>query len=181
RVPPSPRRPEARLLRLATRDRRPRRAARLLLRRRPLPQRHPPGPVDGPNDRRRHPRPPPPPADGGNVAVQIQKCRQSRSPSMSVRLNDNEIQEKLKSATGWARDGHMIKKQYGFPSFPDGLAFLVRLGFECEQQDHHPDIAVDYKRVTLGYWTHSEGGITEKDFAGAETADRIAAGVLQKR
>jgi 4a-hydroxytetrahydrobiopterin dehydratase len=98
---------------------------------------------------------------------------------MSERLNEQEIEQKLKTATGWARDGHLIKKQYSFPSFPDGLAFLVRLGFEAEAADHHPDITVDYKRVTLGYWTHSEGGLTEKDFAGAATADRIAAGFLK--
>ena len=98
---------------------------------------------------------------------------------MSVRLNEQEIEEKLKSVTGWTREGHLIKKQYAFPSFPDGLAFLVRLGFEAEVADHHPDIAVDYKRVTLAYWTHSEGGLTEKDFAGAATADRIAAGFLK--
>jgi 4a-hydroxytetrahydrobiopterin dehydratase len=98
---------------------------------------------------------------------------------MSERLNEQQIAEKLKAASGWTRDGHLIKKQYSFPSFPDGLAFLVRLGFEAEAADHHPDITVDYKRVTLGYWTHSEGGLTEKDFAGAATADRIAAGFLK--
>jgi len=94
---------------------------------------------------------------------------------MATRLTDQEIEEKLKTVSGWSRDGHFIRKQFAFKSFPDGLAFLVRLGFDCEQQDHHPDITVDYKRVTLGYWTHSEGGLTEKDFEGAATADRVAA------
>jgi 4a-hydroxytetrahydrobiopterin dehydratase len=95
------------------------------------------------------------------------------------RLNDAEIDKALAEVDGWKRDAHLIRKQYTFPSFPDGLAFLVRLGFEAEAADHHPDITVDYKRVTLGYWTHSEGGITEKDFAGAATADRLAASFLR--
>jgi 4a-hydroxytetrahydrobiopterin dehydratase len=99
---------------------------------------------------------------------------------MPTRLTDQEIEQQLTKVSGWKREGHRIQKQYGFPSFPDGLAFLVRLGFECEAQDHHPDITVDYKRVTLAYWTHSEGGLTEKDFTGADTADRIAAGFLKK-
>jgi 4a-hydroxytetrahydrobiopterin dehydratase len=94
---------------------------------------------------------------------------------MPTRLNEQEIEQQLKTVSGWTRDGHLIRKQFAFASFPDGLAFLVRLGFEAEVQDHHPDITVDYKRVTLAYWTHSEGGLTEKDFAGAATADRIAA------
>jgi 4a-hydroxytetrahydrobiopterin dehydratase len=93
---------------------------------------------------------------------------------MATRLTDQEIEQRLTTVSGWKRDGHLIRKQFAFASFPDGLAFLVRLGFELEVQDHHPDITVDYKRVTLGYWTHSEGGLTEKDFVGAATADRIA-------
>lgn len=92
-----------------------------------------------------------------------------------ARLTDEQIADALTNASGWKREEHAIKKQFAFASFPDALAFLVRLGFEAEAADHHPDINVDYKRVTLGYWTHSEGGLTEKDFAGAATADRLAA------
>src|SRR5439155_250279 len=44
----------------------------------------------------------------------------------------------------------------------------------AEQADHHPDILINYKRVTLTYSTHSEGGLTEKDFVGAAAADRAA-------
>ena len=42
----------------------------------------------------------------------------------------------------------------------------------AEAADHHPDILINYKRVTLTYSTHSEGGLTEKDFEGAAAADR---------
>jgi 4a-hydroxytetrahydrobiopterin dehydratase len=91
-----------------------------------------------------------------------------------MRLTDQEVELRLKTVSGWKREGHLIKKLFTFASFPDALAFLVRLGFDAEAADHHPDINVDYKRVTLGYWTHSEGGLTTKDFEGAATADRIA-------
>jgi 4a-hydroxytetrahydrobiopterin dehydratase len=91
------------------------------------------------------------------------------------RLTDTEIDQRLTTVESWKRDGHLIRKQFTFPSFPDALAFLVRLGFEAEAADHHPDILVDYKRVTLSYWTHSEGGLTDKDFEGAAAADRVAA------
>jgi 4a-hydroxytetrahydrobiopterin dehydratase len=56
------------------------------------------------------------------------------------------------------------------------VSFVVRLGFAAEAADHHPDILVNYKRVTLTYSTHSAGGLTEKDFAGAEAATQLAAG-----
>ena len=63
--------------------------------------------------------------------------------------------------------GAAIRRVYTFGGFAEALAFLVRLGFDAEAADHHPDILVNYKRVTLTYSTHSEGGLTEKDFAGA--------------
>jgi 4a-hydroxytetrahydrobiopterin dehydratase len=93
-----------------------------------------------------------------------------------ARLTDDQIAENLGSVKGWSREGHLIRKEFAFPTFPDAIAFLVRLAFDAEVADHHPDIVVDYRRVTLSYWTHSEGGLTEKDFAGAATADRVAEG-----
>ena len=51
---------------------------------------------------------------------------------------------------------------------------MNRLAPEAERADHHPDILINYKRVTLTYSTHDEGGLTEKDFAGAAAADRLA-------
>jgi len=89
-------------------------------------------------------------------------------------LSDQEVQRQLKGLTGWTLEGHAIKKQYTFNDFPAAVAFVGRLVPDAEAADHHPDIAVHYKRVTLTFWTHSEGGLTAKDFAGAAAADRIA-------
>ncbi|HEY8549922.1 MAG TPA: 4a-hydroxytetrahydrobiopterin dehydratase [Vicinamibacterales bacterium] len=91
------------------------------------------------------------------------------------RLSDSEIADRLKTVPEWARDGDRIRREFVFPTFPDAVAFIVRVGFEAEAVDHHPDIHVHYRRVTLVYWTHSEGGLTQKDFDGAAAADRIAA------
>ena len=52
---------------------------------------------------------------------------------------------------------------------------MTRLGFEAESADHHPDLLVSYKRVTVTWSTHDAGGITEKDFKGVGQADTIAA------
>ena len=57
--------------------------------------------------------------------------------------------------------------------FPDAVAFVVRLAFGAEMADHHPDITINYKRVTLSYSTHSAGGITQQDFDGAKTAEPL--------
>ena len=54
------------------------------------------------------------------------------------------------------------------------MAFVNGVANMAEAADHHPDILISYTRVTLTYSTHSEGGLTAKDFAGAATADRLA-------
>jgi 4a-hydroxytetrahydrobiopterin dehydratase len=91
-----------------------------------------------------------------------------------ARLSREEIDRRLKELTGWSLDGDAIRKQFTFGGFPEAVAFVDRLVPDAEAADHHPDITINYKRVTLSYSTHSEGGLTEKDFAGALMADRRA-------
>ncbi len=89
-------------------------------------------------------------------------------------IPEPEAKKRLHNLPGWALDQAAIRRQFTFSGFADALAFVVRLGFDAEAADHHPDILVNYKRVTLTYSTHSEGGLTEKDFKGAETATALA-------
>jgi 4a-hydroxytetrahydrobiopterin dehydratase len=91
-----------------------------------------------------------------------------------AKLDDAAIRKAMEEVPGWTLEGATIRKQFTLPSFPDALAFVVRLGFDAEAADHHPDILINYKRVTLTYTTHSDGGLTQKDFAGARKADGLA-------
>jgi 4a-hydroxytetrahydrobiopterin dehydratase len=89
-------------------------------------------------------------------------------------LTSEQVEQELHGLDGWALDQNAIVKQFTFPSFPDAVAFVNRLVPAAEESDHHPDITISYRRVTLRYWTHSEGGLTVKDIAGARMADRCA-------
>ena len=91
-----------------------------------------------------------------------------------MKLSRTEAQERLKTLTGWTLEGDAIRKQFTFAGFPEAVAFVDRLAPKAQAADHHPDILINYKRVTLTYSTHSEGGLTAKDFDGAATADKIA-------
>jgi len=91
------------------------------------------------------------------------------------KLTHAEIDQRLKNLSGWTRDGDAIRKQFTFAGFPEAVGFVDRLVPMAESADHHPDILINYKRVTLTYSTHSEGGVTDKDFTGAAAADRVAA------
>ena len=90
-----------------------------------------------------------------------------------MKLSRDAVDERMKSLSGWALRGDEIVKQYTFTDFPGAIAFVNRIAPEAEAADHHPDILINYKRVTLTYSTHSDGGLTEKDFAGAAMADRV--------
>lgn len=91
-----------------------------------------------------------------------------------ARLTSAEVESALKALPGWEREGEAIRRKFTFAGFPDAVAFVVRVGFSAEAVDHHPDMLVNYKRVTLTYSTHSEGGLTQKDVDGARAADTIA-------
>ena len=76
---------------------------------------------------------------------------------------------------GWEeRDGALVR-ELEFPSFPEAIAFVGRLAELAESENHHPDIDVRYRKVTVRWTTHSEGGITERDRAMAERTSSLAA------
>lgn len=91
-------------------------------------------------------------------------------------LSQPEAEVRLRDLPGWALDGSAIRKQFVFGDFPEAVRFVQRLVPGAEAADHHPDVLINYKRVTLTYSTHSEGGLTEKDFAGAKMAESVATG-----
>jgi 4a-hydroxytetrahydrobiopterin dehydratase len=68
---------------------------------------------------------------------------------------------------------HQIEKEYTFPDFAQALAFTNKVGALAEQADHHPDIELSWGRVKIVFWTHSVGGLSEKDFALAEKCDLL--------
>ena len=89
-------------------------------------------------------------------------------------LSAEEVDRQLKNLHDWTLEGRAIRKQFTFADFPAAVAFVNRLVPEAEAADHHPDITINYRKVTLNYSTHSEGGLTQKDFDGAAMADRNA-------
>jgi 4a-hydroxytetrahydrobiopterin dehydratase len=91
-----------------------------------------------------------------------------------MKLSRAEVEQRLEGLTGWTLEDDAIHKQYTFKDFLEAMAFVNRLAPEAQAADHHPDILINYKKVTLTYSTHSESGLTVKDFDGAAMADRLA-------
>jgi 4a-hydroxytetrahydrobiopterin dehydratase len=76
---------------------------------------------------------------------------------------------------GWGEQEDALVREFELPSFPAAIAFVDRLAELAEGENHHPDIDIRYRKVTVRWTTHSEGGVTEKDREMAERTSALAA------
>lgn len=88
-------------------------------------------------------------------------------------LSPEEIDRRLSALPKWTRQGGAIVRKVSFAGFPEAVSFVVSLVPTAESADHHPDISINYRHVTLSYTTHSEGGVTEKDLVAAAAVDKL--------
>jgi 4a-hydroxytetrahydrobiopterin dehydratase len=76
--------------------------------------------------------------------------------------------------TDWAEVDGALERTFELSSFREAIEFVDRVADLAEQQNHHPDIAISYKKVTLRWVTHSAGGITDRDHELAEKSAELA-------
>ncbi len=88
-------------------------------------------------------------------------------------LSEQDIMQNLSSLDGWEQSGIEIEKQFKFKNFIHSIGFVNKVAILAEKADHHPDILVQYSKVKITLSTHSEGGITEKDFSLANQIENI--------
>lgn len=78
-------------------------------------------------------------------------------------LSDGDIQDKLGGLDGWERVDNQISKLFKLKNYIESVGFVNKVALLAERADHHPDIILQYNKVTVTLTTHSDGGITEKD------------------
>lgn len=88
-------------------------------------------------------------------------------------LNENQTIKRLGALHGWQRKGSEISKLYDLKNFVNAMGFVNSVALLAERANHHPDIDIRWSKVTLTLSTHSEGGLTDKDFNLAEEIDRL--------
>jgi 4a-hydroxytetrahydrobiopterin dehydratase len=74
---------------------------------------------------------------------------------------------------GWTEVDDALERTFELENFVAALAFVNRVGELAEAEGHHPDIAIHYNRVTLRWWTHTAGGVTDRDRELAEKSGRL--------
>ena len=85
------------------------------------------------------------------------------------KLNKDQINSNLSKFPGWTFENEAISKQFQFKDFIEALSFVNAVGLESEKMDHHPDILMfAWNKVKITISTHSEGGVTDKDFSLAQ-------------
>ena len=94
-------------------------------------------------------------------------------------LSAAEIHQALAALAPWQQAENALVWTGEFPDFLGAIAFVNAVAHLAERQDHHPDIDIRYRTVTLRYWTHVSDGITERDLVAAREVNTFAGAFLK--
>lgn len=93
---------------------------------------------------------------------------------MATAMSEAEISAGLADLSGWERDGDTLVKTLKFDSYLAGLAFASAVGVIAEGLDHHPDLSIGWRNVSVSFTTHDAGSkLSAKDFAAAAAIDAL--------
>jgi 4a-hydroxytetrahydrobiopterin dehydratase len=93
---------------------------------------------------------------------------------VAERLTDQQIQQEMTALPGWSREGDELRKQFSFADFRAAMKFVNSVADMAESANHHPDITINYNRVSLALSTHDVGGLSRLDVELAKQADAAA-------
>jgi 4a-hydroxytetrahydrobiopterin dehydratase len=89
--------------------------------------------------------------------------------------SDAQVQSALAQLPGWHLNSKgEIECRFQFEDFVQSLAFVNKVGSIAEEMGHHPDIVINYNKVSLSLTTHDAGGLTKNDFDLAARANQLA-------
>ena len=91
-------------------------------------------------------------------------------------LTPEALKQFLAEHPEWKHEGGMIRRTYEAPDFLEGIEFVSRVAKAAEAANHHPDIDIRWRKVTLALVTHDAGGLTWRDTKLAAEADTLFAG-----
>jgi 4a-hydroxytetrahydrobiopterin dehydratase len=89
-------------------------------------------------------------------------------------LSDQQISEGLAGLDGWVRQGDSIVHIETLADFRAAILYVGAVAYLAEAANHHPDVTIQWNKVTLTLSTHSAGGLTGNDLALAGQISRLA-------
>ncbi|WP_324721105.1 4a-hydroxytetrahydrobiopterin dehydratase [Salinimicrobium sp. HB62] len=88
-------------------------------------------------------------------------------------MDQYEINRRLEDLEGWEYKDDAIHTSFQFENFKECFSVMVRIAFEAEAQQHHPNWTNVYSELQISLSTHDAGGVTEKDFKLARSIENI--------
>ena len=88
-------------------------------------------------------------------------------------LSSAQIASRLAALPLWRLADGRLMRTVKTRDFRSALELVTRIADPADEQNHHPDVTIHWKEVTLTLWTHGSDGITERDFRLAESIERI--------
>lgn len=88
-------------------------------------------------------------------------------------MSKEDGQKYLREIPGWMLDDNHIVREYKFKNYLDGLEFAYSLGKIAEEEGHHPDTLIKWRRVKVSLTTHAIKGLSENDFIIAAKAEDL--------
>ena len=95
---------------------------------------------------------------------------------MAELLDDDAVTQALRELPGWERDGDALVRTAALPTFPAAISVVDEVAVLAENADHHPDIDIRWRKVTLALTTHDAGGLTFRDTELAAQCDAAFGG-----
>ena len=96
-------------------------------------------------------------------------------------LDSRQVIRRMRTVPLWAARSRAIYRKFEFKGFVEAIAFVSRVARKAEKNDHHPDIDIRWNKVILRLSTHSEGGLTGKDFSMARECSAIYSRYFESR
>ena len=96
------------------------------------------------------------------------------------KLTKAQIRGRVQGLDGWRYTGKVLRRKFAAPTFPAAIRFVGRVARLAEAMNHHPDIDIRWRFVTMSLVTHSAGGVTDLDFQLATRIDEVAPKVRKK-
>jgi len=93
---------------------------------------------------------------------------------MSAVLNPAEIAAALQDLPGWASCDNSIERAFQFRDFLGAMVFVNKIAATAEAANHHPDILINYNKVTFTLVSHDSGGVTQRDIRMAGKINEVA-------
>jgi 4a-hydroxytetrahydrobiopterin dehydratase len=93
---------------------------------------------------------------------------------MADLLNSQDIKDWMKKLPEWELEKKHIERLFEFDEFAQAIDFVNSVADIAEEEEHHPEMDIRYNKVRVQLSTHSQGGLTERDFEVAEKIDTLA-------